>query len=262
MKIATWNINSVRLRQGQVVQFLHQHQPDVLCLQETKTPDEFFPSAVFAEAGYPHQAFRGMKSYNGVATLSRLPLSEVGGRDWVNKTDCRHQSVTVGGIELHNFYIPAGGDVANVDENEKFAHKLGFVIEITDWFTDHRRSDQAIVMVGDFNIAPLEHDVFNHKYMSKIVSHTPIEIAHLDRLKASLDWCDTMRHFVASDQKLYSWWSYRARNWRVDDRGLRLDHLWVTPPLVPKLQHGEILRDMRGIETPSDHVPVVVTLAL
>lgn len=224
--------------------------------------DEFFPREAIAAMGYPHQIFRGIKSYNGVAILSRLPLEEGESRHWYGREDARHVAARLMGVEIHNFYIPAGGDVADEESNPKFAHKLGFIREASDWFSDHRSRQDRMILVGDLNIAPMENDVWSHKYMSKIVSHTPIEIEHLARLQASVDFCDTMRHFVPATQKLYSWWSYRAKDWAEANRGLRLDHIWVTPPLVAGLQRGEIVAAMRGWESPSDHVPVVVDLKI
>ena len=261
LTVATWNINSVRLRLGLVLRFLEEKRPDVLCLQETKAIDDAFPSAAFAEHGYRHRVIRGMKSYNGVAILSRVPLENVGSHVWCGKEDCRHVFATLpGGIELHNFYIPAGGDIPDPVANPKFAHKLAFLDETRDWLLKERRADKPMVMVGDLNIAPLEHDVWSHKQLLRVVSHTPIEVEKLAQIQAAGDWVDGVRHFVPADQKLYSWWSYRARDWAEADRGRRLDHIWVTPPLRGRLRSAEILRDVRGWTQPSDHVPVLVTL--
>ena len=260
LRIASWNINSVRLRLPALERFFREQSPDIVCLQETKTMDEFFPSAAIAAMGYPHQVFRGMKSYNGVAILSRVALEPGESRHWFGKEDARHVAARVAGIELHNFYIPAGGDVADEESNPKFAHKLGFIREATEWFSSHRSSKDPMILVGDLNIAPLENDVWSHKYMSKIVSHTPIEIEHLSALQDSAEWRDALRHFVPASEKLYSWWSYRAKDWEESNRGLRLDHIWLTPGLMAGLAHGEILSSMRGWESPSDHVPVVIDL--
>ena len=201
IKIASWNINSVRLRIQTVERFIRESAPDILCLQETKTQDEFFPHEAFAHLGYSHQIFRGIKSYNGVAILSRLPLEPDLSRDWCGKQDARHVAARVSGIELHNFYIPAGGDVPSEEANPKFAHKLSFIREATAWFAAERDRSEPMVLLGDLNIAPLENDVWSHKYMSKIVSHTPIEIAHLAELQASLGWHDAIRHFVPPSEK-------------------------------------------------------------
>src|ERR1051325_6718276 len=182
MKLATWNINSVRLRLNLVTRFLRAHQPDVLCLQETKVVDWLFPRRRLAELGYVHQAIRGQKGYHGVAILSRLPFARIEGKDFCGKQDCRHVAVTFeNGLELHNFYVPAGGDLPDPAANPKFAHKLQFLDEMTAWFASRRRSADQLILVGDLNIAPLESDVWSHKQLLDVVSHTPVEVARLAR---------------------------------------------------------------------------------
>jgi exodeoxyribonuclease-3 len=261
MRIVSWNINSVRLRMPIVAQLTETVKPDVLCLQETKATDDVFPREALAALGYEHMRFRGMKGYNGVAILSRLPLGDGGSRDWCGKEDARHVAAKLpGGIELHNFYIPSGGDEPDPAVNDKFAHKLDFLCELATWWRDHRDDKAKRIMVGDFNIAPLETDVWSHKQLLKIVSHTPIEVEHLDKVQSAHDWVDAIRHFVPEEEKIYSWWSYRSRDWAASDRGRRLDHIWVTQALKPALKSGAILREARGWEKPSDHVPVIVDL--
>jgi exodeoxyribonuclease III len=260
LSVATWNINSVRLRLELVKRVLAEAQPDVLCLQETKTPDENFPKEAFEKLGYKYQLVHGMKGYNGVAMLSRVPIEERTTRDWCQRQDCRHGIVKLpGGIELHNLYIPAGGDVPDPEANPKFAHKLQFVDEITAWFAEHKNGAQKI-LVGDLNIAPLEADVWSHKQLLDVVSHTPQETTRLNALLAEGGFVDAVRHFVPAEQKLFTWWSYRNRDWAASNRGRRLDHVWVTPGLVPQLAAAEVLRDARNWEKCSDHVPVVVRL--
>ena len=238
--------------------------PDVICLQETKVPDELFPDAAPAAIGYPHVARRGMKGYNGVAILSRLPLIEDGAPDWCLKGDCRHLGVTLqspgGPVELHNFYVPAGGDVPDPVANPKFAHKLAFVTEAAAWFAA-RPGRQRGVLVGDLNIAPLEHDVWSHKQLLDVVSHTPIEVEHLLAWQRA-GFHDAVRHFVPETEKLYTWWSYRNRDWRASDRGRRLDHAWVTPDLASALRGHTILKEARDWPQTSDHVPVAVTVSV
>jgi exodeoxyribonuclease-3 len=261
MRITTWNINSVRLRAPLAVQLLEQVQPDALCLQETKCPDEHFPHQAFIDAGYPHITIRGMKGYNGVAIVSRLPFGSTDSLDWVGKEDCRHISATfANGTELHNFYVPAGGDVPDVTKNEKFDHKLKFLDEMRDWFCANRKPDAPMVLVGDLNIAPLEHDVWSHKQLLKVVSHTPIEVERLASLQDGLGWIDTARQITPETEKLYTWWSYRARDWAAADKGRRLDHIWVTPPLGDKIKDSSVLREARGWEKSSDHAPVTTEL--
>jgi exodeoxyribonuclease-3 len=264
LRIATWNINSLRLRLGLLDRLIAALDPDVICLQETKVPDELFPDAAPAALGYPHVARRGMKGYNGVAILSRVKLSLDGAPDWCLKGDCRHLGVTLqvpsGPVELHNFYVPAGGDVPDPAVNAKFAHKLDFVAEATAWFAARPGRTRG-VLVGDLNIAPLEHDVWSHKQLLDVVSHTPIEVERLLAWQRA-GFHDAVRHFVPAEEKLYTWWSYRNRDWRLSNRGRRLDHVWVTPDLAPGLRGYQILKDARDWPQSSDHVPVAVTIAV
>jgi len=262
LRVTTWNINSVRLRQDLVLRVLRELKPDVLCLQEIKVETDLFPHDPYEAAGYRHRAVFGQKGYHGVAVLSKRPLERVDGPDWCGKGDSRHLAVRFDGIELHNFYVPSGGDVPDPEANEKFAHKLAFLDEMATWFGANRRPRDKMILVGDLNIAPLEHDVWSHKQLLDVVSHTPVEVEKLGRLQKRSDWVDAVRHFVPEDRKLYSWWSYRARDWRLADRGRRLDHVWVTPPLTGALASAAILKDARGWEKGSDHVPVTVDLAL
>jgi exodeoxyribonuclease III len=259
LTIATWNINSVRLRIDLVRRLVAEAQPDVICLQETKTPDEFFPREAFEALGYRDMLVHGMKGYNGVAVLSRVKLGASGTRGWCAREDCRHGVVELpGGIEIHNIYIPAGGDIPDPEANDKFAHKLQFLDELTQWFGSERRQDRKMILVGDLNVAPLETDVWSHKALLTVVSHTPIEVAKLGKLQAAAGFIDAVRHFIPPDERLYSWWSYRNRDWAASNRGRRLDHIWVTPPLVASLTSAEVLSPVRGWERSSDHVPVII----
>ncbi len=261
LRIATWNVNSVRLRLENLRRLIAAAKPDIICLQETKVEDKDFPRAAVAEMGYPHLHIRGMKSYNGVAILSRIPFAEAGTRDWCGRQDSRHAFVGLaGGIEIHNFYVPAGGNIPDPEQNDKFAHKLSFLDDMTGWFEARRKEPNRFILTGDLNIAPLETDVWSHKQLLNVVSHTPVEVASLGRLGASHDWVDAVRHFIPPEERLYSWWSYRARDWDASDRGRRLDHIWVTPALEERLEGAEVLREARGWERPSDHVPVIVSL--
>ena len=265
MRIATWNINSLRLRLPLLHRLIAEFDPDVICLQETKVPDELFPLEAVIALGYPHVVYSGMKGYNGVAILSRLPLARLhSAPDWCGKQDCRHIVAEIdakgGPIELHNFYIPAGGDVADREVNVKFGHKMDFLAEGRSWFATRPNLSRA-VLVGDLNVAPLEHDVWSHKQLLGIVSHTPIETERLLAWQTE-SFVDAIRHFVPANEKLYTWWSYRNRDWRLSDRGRRLDHIWATPDLQGKLRRHAILKDARDWPQPSDHVPVLLELAL
>ena len=262
--IATWNINSLRLRQGLLNHVMDGLKPDIICLQETKVPDELFPEAVADAIGFQHVLKRGMKSYNGVAILSRFPLTLVDDTpDWCAKNDCRHLAAQVSAhgamLNVHNFYVPAGGDTPDREQNPKFAHKLDFIEEARAHFAAYPPS--RAVLVGDLNIAPLEHDVWSHKQLLNVVSHTPVETAGLNAWMAQ-GFVDAVRHFVPTDQKLYTWWSYRNRDWAASNRGRRLDHAWVTKDLVDGLKGYKILKEARDWEQPSDHVPVGITLTL
>ncbi len=260
MKIVTWNINSVRLRAPIVVKLMQEESPDIICLQETKTLDEFFPRETFEEQGYKHIHINGMKGYNGVCVLSKHKFDSADIHVRVKKDDCRHISVSVKGFDLHNLYIPAGGDEPDREVNEKFGHKLDFIKEMTAFFKKNYTANDNVVVLGDFNIAPREHDVWSSKQLQKVVSHTPIEIEKLTGMYDTIDWQDAIRHFVPDEEKCYSWWSYRNRDWKKSNRGRRLDHIWVTKPLSQKLKSYKILNEYRDLEKPSDHVPVMIEL--
>ncbi len=262
MKIMTWNINSVRLRIGQVLKIMAEYAPDILCLQETKTPNEFFPLDEVRAAGYQHNFIHGMKGYNGLAILSRVPFQNPECHDRVGQSDCRHISAKFKGFELHNIYVPAGGYEPDANINPKFQHKLDFVDEMASWFKDRHTPDESLVALGDFNIAPLENDVWSHTQMLKVVSHTPDETTRLEKMRQSLNWVDTRCHFMEDAQKAYTWWSYRNQDWKKSNRGRRLDHIWVTQPLKTALQSKQIVVETRDWQQPSDHVPVILELAL
>ncbi len=261
IKIATWNINSIRLRMPLLKQLANNFQPDIICLQETKVSDELFPISEIKNFGYNHIAFKGQKSYNGVAILSKIELADCYSLNLAEINDCRHICVTLPNkIKLHNLYIPAGGDEPDPIINPKFAHKLNVLEFLTSWFKNNSSSDEKIILTGDFNIAPFENDVWSHKQLLNVVSHTPIEVTKLNLLQQSLDWIDCSRHFVSTNEKLYSWWSYRNRDWQKSNRGRRLDHIWVTPNLKEQLSSHQIIKDARNWNTPSDHVPVILEL--
>ena len=264
--IATWNINSVRLRIDLVGRYLAEHQPDVLCLQETKCPDANFPSSEFVKFGYNHIAINGQKGYHGVAIVSKHPIASKSPREFCSKGDCRHLEVTLGGevqgLTIHNFYVPAGGDEPDPAINDKFAHKLAFVDEMREWFAAEKKASGRAILVGDLNIAPLEHDVWSHKALLGVVSHTPIEVEKLNAAIAAGPWVDALRKFVPEAEKLYTWWSYRSPDWSAADKGRRLDHVWVSPALGECVQSMHVHRDVRGWDRPSDHAPVKVDFKL
>jgi exodeoxyribonuclease-3 len=259
MKIATWNINSVRLRAPLAGRLLREHGPDVLCLQETKCPNELFPAKEFAKLGYVHQAIHGQKGYHGVAIVSRLPFVTQRTDDYCREGHCRHISVTFeNGLELHDFYVPAGGDIPDPAANPKFAHKLDFLARMEKQFKSRKDGGATpVVLVGDLNVAPLENDVWSHKQLLSVVSHTPVETNLLKAACAAFDWIDVTRAFVPANEKIYSWWSYRATDWEASDRGRRLDHIWASPALKGTIKSQQIIKKMRGWSKASDHVPVI-----
>jgi len=259
MKIVTWNINSVRLRIDLLASFNEIHSPDIVCLQETKTSDETFPFDGLQSLGFEHIVFSGQKSYNGVAILSKKPIQESFSLEFYNE-DKRHIAAKIDGIEVHNFYIPAGGDEPDEEINPKFKHKLEFIKLMQEWLTQNRSPLDNLILVGDLNIAPHEHDVWSSKQLKRVVSHTDIERKMLIDLQNSMNFIDSGRHFVPFDQKLYSWWSYRTPNWEKSDRGRRLDHIWVSQPLKDRLLDVVSLREARGWDRPSDHVPFILSM--
>lgn len=258
IRLISWNINSVRARLDIVDTLITEQAPDVIAFQETKVMDDMFPRAFFEERGYVHQALRGQKNHHGVATLSRVPLAGQHKIDWCQKGDARHIAVTLeNGIDIHNFYVPAGGDEPDPDTNDKFAHKLQFMAEMKDWSAGLSRPSIA---VGDLNVAPLESDVWSHKQLLKVVSHTPVEVAAFEAIMAAHDWVDIVRRDVPEPEKLYSWWSYRARDWEKSDRGRRLDHVWASPAISDKVVNPVILKHSRGWTKPSDHAALQVDI--
>ena len=264
-KLASWNVKSVRIRLPLLKKLAEEIRPQVICLQEVKAKEEDFPFAEIEALGYPHTALYGIPVYNGVAILSQTPLNKVEKPDWVGKHDARHIRASVyDDIEINNIYIPAGGDVPDPLLNLSFAHKLSFIDDVAEWYEQRRSAFEGkkTVFCGDFNIAPLENDVWSHKQMLKVVSHTPVEVQRLQRLFHALDFTDAVRFFHPEPEKIYTWWSYRNPGWRDNNKGRRLDHVWVTSPLKERLLGIEICKGFRAEERPSDHVPVVAEISL
>ena len=266
LRVATWNVNSVRLRAEQVARFVDESGADVLCLQEIKCREGEFPTAEFEAMGLPHLRIRGQKGWHGVAIASRLPITDAPPLDVCREGHARCVSAVVEGVEILNFYIPAGGDEPDRAINPKFDHKLDFYEKLAAEMAA-RDPKAPLLLTGDLNVAPGEHDVWNHKHMSKVVSHTPIELEAMAALKASLGFTDLVREAIPDPAKLFSWWSYRAADFRASNRGLRLDHLWASPGLMPAARRlgavaSRVHDTVREWERPSDHAPVSVDLAL
>lgn len=266
LTVTTWNINSVRLRIDLVAKLVKAVRPDILCLQETKCPDDRFPLKRFRRLGYKHAALNGQKGYHGVAVLSRLPFERFDVQTFCGQSDCRHISAVFGEraglrdpVTVHNFYVPAGGDVPDPGLNPKFAHKLSFLDEMRAHKALQPAARERAILLGDLNVAPLKHDVWSHQQMLRVVSHTPIECDKLIAVAEAGNWVDSMRVITPEPAKLYTWWSYRAPDWALADKGRRLDHIWTSPALADRVAAIAIARQYRGAERPSDHVPVTAT---
>ncbi|QBM76928.1 exodeoxyribonuclease III [Sphingomonas sp. AAP5] len=260
LKIVSWNINSVRFRLDIVEQFLREMAPDILCLQETKVVDQDFPTDSFRALGYTHIVLHGQKMHHGVAIVSKVPLVEDDRFDWQANQEARHVGVRLeSGLRIENVYVPAGGDVPDRAVNPKFGQKLDFLERMTQW---SQGLTVPTVLVGDLNIAPLESDVWSHKQLLKTVSHTPIEVAAIDRLKASNSWVDLGRHFFPAPARLHTWWSYRSADWTLNDRGRRLDHMWATADVAAKATRHHVYEECRSWLKPSDHVPIMTEFAI
>lgn len=265
LKLVTWNVNSIRIRLPLLRKLCEIENPDVVCLQEVKAKEDDFPFSEIKSCGFEHIALYGIPGYNGVAILSKYPLENIVQLNWVGKKDARHIKATIcKDIEVNNIYIPAGGDIPDPIENLSFAHKLCFMDDISEYYEKHKAelSNKKILICGDFNVAPSQNDVWNHKQLLKIVSHTPIEVERLTRLFHSLDFVDAVRLSYPEPEKVYSWWSYRNPNWQTNNKGRRLDHIWVTPSLKNQIAGARILDEARSWERPSDHVPVVVEIKI
>ncbi len=245
---------------------MREQAPDVLCMQEIKCQTGEFPAEAFAAMGLPHLRIAGQKGWHGVAIASRLPIEDAPELKVCREGHARCVSGVIAGVEIQNFYIPAGGDLPDRELNPKFDHKLDFYEKLTAEMAK-RDPKGPLIVTGDLNVAPGEYDVWNHRYMSKVVSHTPVEVEAFDKLMKALDFIDVVRAAIPDPQKIASWWSYRAADFRASNRGLRLDHLLLSPGLRDAAwRHGapaaRVHDDVREWEKPSDHAPVSVDLGL
>ena len=263
MRIATWNVNSVRTRLEQVLAWLGQEQPDVLCLQETKVVDELFPCAAFESLGY-QLAISGQKAYNGVAILSRLPLEDVRiGFDALLVDDPvalelssqkRVISALVDGIRVLNLYVPNGNSL----NSEKYEYKLAWLAGLRRYLELQQLQGDPLCMLGDFNIGPEARDLHDpDRLTGKIMASQPERQALAELLDERLQ--DAFRLFEP-DSGHWSWWDYRSGGWEVD-RGWRIDHIYLSEELVACATGCVIHKATRGQLQPSDHAPVVVNLA-
>jgi exodeoxyribonuclease-3 len=253
LRIATWNVNSLRVRLETLVPWLAQDGPDVVCLQETKVTDDLFPAQALVDVGY-QAAFTGQKTYHGVALLSRLPMTDVvtalpGAPPEDEK---RFIAATIAGVRVINVYVPNGQAVAS----PKFVYKLAWLQALQAFLATTYRPADVVLLCGDFNIAPEDRDVYDPiKAAGEILCH-PDERAAFTRLLA---WGlhDTLR-LHHQDGGLYSWWDYRAMAFRRNV-GFRIDHILVTPPLAARCTAVTLERELRKLPRPSDHIPVVAT---
>jgi exodeoxyribonuclease-3 len=259
LTLATWNINSVRLRIEQVAHFVESAKPDVLCLQEIKCREAEFPFNAFKAMGLKHVAVSGQKGWHGVAIASRHPIEPIVAPELCRHGEARAQAVQIKGIEVHNLYVPAGGDEPDREANPKFDHKLDFLARM---HTSYAGLSGPRLLVGDLNIAPGEHDVWSHKQLLDVVSHTPIETTGLEAARAAGGFIDLARAHRPAEEKLFTWWSYRSADWRASNRGRRLDHIWASPDLAGGSDRYAIHDMTRDWDKPSDHVPVSIRLKL
>ncbi len=255
MKIATWNVNSLKIRLPHVIDWLADNPVDALCLQETKTIDENFPVEALREAGY-HAVFQGQKTYNGVAILAPVaePFGDVVlGIPGFEDEQRRVISATIKDVRVVCAYFPNGQAVGS----DKYAYKLRWLEALTAWLAAEIKQHAATALLGDYNIAPEDRDVHDPAAWVGQVLVSDAERRAFEAIVA-LGFTDTFRMFEQAD-KLYSWWDYRMLAFRRN-MGLRIDHILVSPALVPRVTSCVIDRAARKREQPSDHAPVVTTL--
>lgn len=253
MKIATWNINGINSRLEHVTRWCAAARPDVLCLQETKTPDAKFPLMKIKRLGYEHIAVHGEKSYNGVAILSRVPLDDVVKGFPREKGDepRRIIAATVNGVRIVNAYFPHGTRIGS----EKFRFKIDWVARLRAYFDKYYDRDDDVLLCGDTNICPHEMDLWNVRYWAKRMHFTKEEREVFQKLK-QWGFIDVFRH-INDQPGEYTWWDTFRESSFAKNRGLRLDHIWATPTLADLCVDCWVDREPRGWEHPSDHAPVI-----
>lgn len=260
LTVATWNVNSVRLRVDQIARFAGEAAPDIVCLQEIKCRNEEFPSKAFSAMGLRHCHVVGQKGQHGVAIVSKYPLQPIQAPSFCPRSEARVAAASVKGLTIHNVYVPAGGDVPD-PASDKFRHKLELLQRMRDWYAAAPK-DRPLLLVGDLNIAPGEHDVWSHKQLLNEVSHTPVETQMLDGVLDAGGFIDLARARFPAPEKLYSWWSYRNADWKASNRGRRLDHIWATPAVAGACDQVTFHTACRSWDRPSDHAPVTARLQM
>lgn len=250
MKIATWNVNSMNVRQGHVVEWLQAHQPDVLVLQEIKQPTEKFPVSVLQELGY-HSIVSGQKTYNGVAVISKFePTDPVTDLPGIEDPQRRVLASTAGDVRVIDLYVPNGSEVGS----EKYAYKLGWLASLRDYLEAELAAHENVVVLGDFNIAPADADVHDPEKWGEAILCSPPERQALKRL-LELGLVDVFRKFD-QPEKTFSWWDYRAAGFRRN-AGLRIDLILASKTMADRCTASYVDKEPRAWERPSDHAPVV-----
>jgi len=251
MKLATWNVNSIRARLERLIVWLEKHQPDVICLQELKSTDEAFPGQAIAEAGY-HGAVWGQKTYNGVAILSKTEPAEVerGIKDRVKDPQARLISADIGGVRVLSTYVPNGSEVGS----DKYAYKLDWMQRLRKYLGRRHSPSDRLILCGDFNVAVDDKDVARpEEWRDTVLCHCDARDA-LENIRA-WGFTDVFRKHHP-DGGVYSWWDYRMLGF-ARNNGLRLDHIFATEPLAARCTSAEVDRDERKGKKPSDHAPVI-----
>ena len=250
--------------------FLKERRPDILCLQETKCPNDKLPLKELQAFGYPFVVHMGQKGYNGVAILSRYPFAETERDGDVRPPGCpphhRHlepRGQGGGGARrsITSMCPPAATFPIRASTRNSATSSISWP-RCAPGADKAKPTSQPAILVGDLNVAPLEHDVWSHKQLLDVVSHTPVETAALEELRQEAEWIDAMRVLRPEPEKIYSWWSYRSPDWAAADKGRRLDHIWLSKGMQDTIRSIDVTRDTRGWDRPSDHAPVTAVLEL
>ena len=239
IKILSWNVNSIRTRLEQVLNVCQKYKPDIICLQETKVINDSFPKNEFLKLGYSHFYLHGIPSYNGVAIITQKEAESFNILDLSQLNHGRQIGIKIFGIHIHNFYIPSGGDVPNEKINLKFKNKLDFLKALINW--SKKIKPKNFLICGDFNIAPLEDDVWSHNQLKVVVSHTDIERKYLLEFLEVGNWNDAVRAQINPPENVFTWWSYRSKDFKINNRGRSLDHIWISNELKKKNYSIKIL---------------------
>lgn len=259
--VVTWNINSIRARLEVFATMVRKVKPDVILLQETRCADGAFPMKTMRQRGYRYAALNGRAGHHGVAILSKLPLLDVA-VDIIGGIDQpRHVSAVVdagGPVRLHSLYVPSGGDEPDSVTNPRFAAKLAFLDGMLEWGAV--AAGEPALLTGDFNVAPYASDVWSHRQLLDVVSHTPAETERLEAVRTRGAWVDVVRRERPEPEPVFTWWSYRNKTWPGSNRGRRLDHVWASPAVANRVT-VDVMVEARGWPRTSDHVPLVARIA-